>query len=58
MEKSADKMSILRRLFWSVVGGGRPSEQDIVLKTGKEEDLDLTLLFLRKGSTLPPILRP
>ena len=56
MVKSGGKTSMLWHLVKSLVRGGRPCGQDIVLKTGKQE-LDLILLF-RKTDAALPIVRP
>ena len=56
MGKSGVKTSMLWHLVKSLVRGGRPCAQDIVLKTGKQE-LDLTLLFFRKTEAPLPVGR-
>jgi hypothetical protein len=52
MTESACKLKVFWTALKSLVTGDRASPQDIVLKTGIEDELDLTLLLTTKGTNL------
>ena len=49
MAENTGKSGFLRRTVKALMACGRVSGQDMVLKTGNGEDVDLILLFMTKG---------
>jgi hypothetical protein len=52
MEDNARKFRSFWGMLKSLVSGARVSPQDIVLKTGKEVEFDLTLLLTTRDTNL------
>jgi hypothetical protein len=55
-EEEMNRNTWKQRVFWSriksLISGGSASPQDIVLKTGKENEFDLSLLLTTRGTNL------